>query len=861
MPPTVFLSHSSVDHAFVQSVFDNLPVGIATIFTKSFRNGHELLSEMEKFVKKSAIFVLFASNSSIASAWVNFELNQAHLQSLTREGFQILVFPTSHDFKHENLPAWMRHFTVDTRPRRPKDVARYITSILLSAPFRTDPGVMTPRGRGQLLDQFDSKFALQLREIGQSPNVLIFSGLPRIGRRTFAKLAFDRAYPSLPRLAFGPTIELNLWSDSEDLFLRLRGTIDEDSSVARRASLFSHFCALSNEEQISEIIKSLTHFSSLGEASLLLFPTNLYDDTGRLRAWISNLFLSLHQKKEVIIGIVSDRAVAEADLLKHQNVLQIRIPPLKDDAIETIFINTCAALGTIPKRVHPTLLKIIGGHPDLARAAARLASQMGQEVIASDPAALFDFQEGILKNNIQDKSLSATQKAILIILSWVPSLPSATLLSIIKEDGVDELAFSDAVRGLIIGCLVEYIDNDVVISSAVRYYVRRRFGYGDSIYLRRLSKYLEHAVRNSSSSKGLSNSLVDAAIFAICLEGRAVPKELKRIITPAILQRIIADAYRAGRDDEEMYRKVIKWGEYADNIEMPNDTRWQILSTVCQAHIRLREFASARDKLAILDNGKAPERFFIAGFLERQCGRPKEAIKHFQKAIDGRVYRRSSVHQLGLCYLREGQFDSLKKLLDKKSSDAAGSEILLDIKAQFEIVEGHYSEAQATIAALRQLPDDAGRSHRCEAWLFYKRGDANTAIRILTQIVKNSSRREVESRYYRAIIAVDANRPEIFQEDYEYILNHGRYKKDDMLRRLRMRKALTEGDWRSAEQEIEGVDNKNFSDMGLYKKMLELKARDGSIDFTEAQTADRLAKDIMINQYKRDLFIDEEFLG
>ncbi len=76
-----------------------------------------------------------------------------------------------------------------------------------------------------------------------------------------------------------------------------------------------------------------------------------------------------------------------------------------------------------------------------------------------------------------------------------------------------------------------------------------------------------------------------------------------------------------------------------------------------------------------------------------------------------------------------------------------------------------------------------------------------------------------------------------------------------------MRKALTEGDWRSAEQEIEGVDNKNFSDMGLYKKMLELKARDGSIDFTEAQTADRLAKDIMINQYKRDLFIDEEFLG
>ena len=163
-------------------------------------------------------------------------------------------------------------------------------------------------------------------------------------------------------------------------------------------------------------------------------------------------------------------------------------------------------------------------------------------------------------------------------------------------------------------------------------------------------------------------------------------------------------------------------------------------------------------------------------------------------------------------------FHSLKKLLDKKSSDAAGSEILLDIKAQFEIVEGHYSEAQATIAALRQLPDDAGRSHRCEAWLFYKRGDANTAIRILTQIVKNSSRREVESRYYRAIIAVDANRPEIFQEDYEYILNHGRYKKDDMLRRLRMRKALTEGDWRSAEQEIEGVDNKNFSDMGLYRK-------------------------------------------
>jgi tetratricopeptide (TPR) repeat protein len=817
---------------------------------------------MEEHIKLAAIFVLFASKKSIESSWVNFEVEQARFEKITKENFQILVFPASTDFELKDLPNWMQRAWVDNKRRSAKDVARYISSIILSAPFRGDPQIFTPRGRGQLLDQFDTKFSYQLRDIEKTPNVLVFSGIPRIGRRTFARMAVEHAYPALPRLPTGPTIEFNIWSDSADFYVRLRDIMDDGLSLDVIRATREAFDALQPHQKTTELVRSLGHFSDLGEAVFVLFQAGLFDGSGNLQSWVAELFDELASHKDILLVIITPRSIDEGDILSRRHVLQLSVPALRNEAIESIFINTCSALGSRINRINPTLLNIIGGHPDLARAAARLASQIGQEQVVSTPGTLFDFQDGLLKNNLSDTHLSPLQKAILVLLSWVPRLPSFVVRDIVMDGQASDSEFANAVRGLLLGCLIEYANEDISIASPIRYYVRRKFGQGTTQLLAGLATRLKAALDAIEEEGDVSSSLIDAAIFAIALAGSALPEELRSLISPSTLQRLVTDAYRAGQEDETMYRKAITWGLLGEQMRISEELRNDLLSTVCQSQTRLNEFVSARETIEKLDQRLAPQRHFLRGFLERQTGEIDAAISHFKKAVEVRFFRKSAVHQLGLCLLRQSRLTELRDLLNREGASITTSDVLLDLRCQFEILEGQYPEAEATIRQMRESRDEGGRSYRLEAWLAYKRDhNPRRAIDILSKLITTAERRDIESRYRRACIAATEGMPDIYKEDYAFISDHARYRKTDMLRRLRIRTALRQKDWRSAEQELKDFANLSHSDLGLKRRMLEVKSHDKSLSLSEIQAAKKQAQDIVVKAYERDLVVDEDLLN
>lgn len=104
----VFLSLSHIDRNFVTQVRSRLPGGLAYFYEKGFDSGENLIEAMERVVKDSAIFVLFASRPATASPWVRFEIDQARLQHIQQLRHRVLVFPTDPDVRLSDLPEWLR---------------------------------------------------------------------------------------------------------------------------------------------------------------------------------------------------------------------------------------------------------------------------------------------------------------------------------------------------------------------------------------------------------------------------------------------------------------------------------------------------------------------------------------------------------------------------------------------------------------------------------------------------------------------------------------------------------------------------------------------------------------------------------
>ncbi len=135
MIPQVFLSLSGEDDQFVEGVWRHLPEGLGLFYRQSFQNGQKLLDAMASGVEHASVFVFFASEAAIRSRWVGFEIDQARFATIRRPQLKILVFPLSPNVSPSMLPSWMQQYWIPKAGWQPKDIARYIRTVVTSPPI------------------------------------------------------------------------------------------------------------------------------------------------------------------------------------------------------------------------------------------------------------------------------------------------------------------------------------------------------------------------------------------------------------------------------------------------------------------------------------------------------------------------------------------------------------------------------------------------------------------------------------------------------------------------------------------------------------------------------------------------------
>ena len=768
MSAKVFLSLSYIDRDFVKQVRTRLPAGLAYFYEESFENGELLLTAMERTVNDAAIFVLFASKAAQSSPWVGFEVAQARLQQIQNPRHRILVFPTDLDVRLTDLPEWLRAHWVARAGWMPTDVARYITGVLLEPNVGLSTGAVRVVGRGKTLDKLEQIAADYIARTRASPSVFFLSGFRGIGRRTFAAYYMRNALSANANLPYGPTLQLSPQADLADLHQALRIEVSPTMAADVALSERTAFQGLGLAQQIDEIVRLMSHFAQLGQAITISSAGGFFEDRGDPKDWVMPLLSAI--PKSATLFVVSNRQIPPELVEGAANVVQMRVDELHDKDVRALMIFTAERLQVENFSISDELVRAIGGHADVANAAVRLAAVKGSHILERDPRQLFNIQNTILGESIDDDALTNVQKKILCLLSWVPTLNGCLLENVLLADGDSVDDALSALESLVLGCLVISSGPNYSISPSIRF-LFRRFNVTPPKLLGKFSAELSAEWRIAQEKGNFRADLFEAFVFMHSLEGKALPHELLPLLTPGMLHDVVRETYARGKDetDTETLERVILWGRIAEQMKMSEATREEILSTVARARIRLGKFADAEETI----KGMASRRYrsvpFLMGHLYRRQEKYPKAIEMLLEAVRDNKFNRSAVHELALAYKKSGCLNELRKLLTEHGNLIHDSAMFADFQIGIDLARGDLPAAEAGIENLRRIPDDDGRSGIRAAQLLMRRQQYDLAKEALNQLLSAHQGNTLRTRSIRAICAARDGDFDLARKDIDFV--------------------------------------------------------------------------------------------
>lgn len=239
-----FLSHSSADKDhYVRILAKNIRKEAKVFDEETFEAGMSPLEEIMKGLDESSLFVVFLSNSALASKWVNDELLSAKAlldESKLARIYPIIIEPGL-QYDDPRIPDWMRE-NLNIQPiLRPTIAARKINARLIELSWAHHPRLKQRKeifvGRNDLITSFEQR----LDDFSQpTPVAVIASGLPAIGRKSFLQSAAKKANLVRDSYEF-PVVSLTANDGIEEFILKIAdlGFIPTTFNDLKLATTFS----------------------------------------------------------------------------------------------------------------------------------------------------------------------------------------------------------------------------------------------------------------------------------------------------------------------------------------------------------------------------------------------------------------------------------------------------------------------------------------------------------------------------------------------------------------------------------------------------------------------------------------------
>ncbi|MER8789989.1 toll/interleukin-1 receptor domain-containing protein [Mesorhizobium sp. M0983] len=840
----IFLSHASEDKEFVRTIYDRLDAAGVFYDVRSIDAGEKTIEAMESGIEKSAVFVFFHSPHS-NKPWVNFEQDLARIHSIIKTGVKILVCPL-YEESYKTLPLWMQQYMTTTPAYRASDIVRTIIHLQTMSIREQKDAREIFVGREALLRRVELELLSAPSRIGTPVQHIILSGLPGMGRTTFATSVVESSFSAM-RPA-GPAFDLPDMADAVDLYLRLKEDLDGAMSKEEIERQIAAFQGLDVDRQVELILKALSHWADLNQVVVLKTRWGLRDRSRQLKPWISTLFKSSQAVRNLRIIYISERRLPPEETAQFLNVMQFEVAELTDEDIQYI-LSKKTDRRFFDANLSAYIATKIRGHPATAHYVSFLTNGgMSFDTINSNPTPIYAFQDRTLESIFQSKSLTVLQESLLEVLGWFPRLPFSVL----------EKVFNDTNRSNLTQEIWGLLDYSLVILGDGGYYrvpevVSSRIKRLPGLRATEIFKNVRDIIQEQVKEGVLESELIDALIISVVETGGDLPKELKGILTSASLLSLVQEQFLAVRamkgKNQEKYIRIYNLSKLAFVMKASDDAVEQILFTGGDAAIRGGQYPD--DIIDFMSKKALPSVYYLIGsyafYSEKNYDK---AVVNLEKALKLKHFRVRNTRLLAKSYIRRQSFHEAYEVLGRlPEAQLFRDSSLLVLKIRALRGMRLNKEAEELEAQLQKVSDEFGNVALYLAGRSLREGRFDTALKHLEKARESPRVNQLSIALFECAISIERGDASSLPQTVELAISAGR--QFDAWQ-LQARMALSEGDWKTALALISQISRKDYFDLALEQRALNSKKASEEVTRDAAALADidRRLLEIMVLSVK-----------
>jgi len=684
-----FLSHSSNDKEFVTKVASELGRQFCAFDTYAFATGVEFRKSIEEGLDISAVFVLFASKSSLGSLWVDFEIDEAWFRRIQRAMPSSLVYIIDSSVSISDVPEWLRRARF-RHQISPKVIAREVRSQIEELLRERQSPVFV----GRVAEMEELEQAMIPLNGSPPPRVLAVFGLLGIGRRALIR----RISPGLLNISRNLQVRIQDGDSANDLCAIVADLTEPYSTRKGLDRILADIRDLTPDRAIKRTLVNLRNAISSGELPILIDEGGILDSEGFIMEPTKSLLSAVAPNDELYVFMVLRR--------RPQGNPESLPPIVRVDELSQR--ETSRLLAVLANRSElqlshaqiSELTEYVHGYPPAAHFAIQQALEYGIDLVIKDKHILREFQTSVFLRYLSKVALSPTEEKLLRLLAFYSPLPFGTIAVVV------DLEFEDL--GIL---LVRLIDHALVvvdgrglyrIADPVTYATNRAFGLPNNdehtAVAAALAEFLEREELGIPQLQ-LSRVFFRAARLSGDLDAASKANHLASDLIA------LAESLYHSRG----YLEAIAVG-YSAVEERPSSESAR--SYLVRALIQEERWVEAESQLRELEH-HAPRRnvLFLQGFLHRNRGETQAAIKAYSEAADLGRKGAAISRELAQCYLLERDLDNASRYIRRALSRHGDNPYVLDIQAKVATLQNDESEARKALSQL-ELIDKSFYYHR-----------------------------------------------------------------------------------------------------------------------------------------------------
>lgn len=740
-----FLSHSSYEKSFVTQVFDYLGASQAHIDSVTFEKHRFNIDAIHKALDTSELFVLFISNESLDSSFVDYEAIVA-LEKLGSGLLRRIMLICIDTISLDRIDSKLRNLNIVTLASSVGACCRMIQSALIELDIETATPSEVFIGRE---DETKSLRKALTRPSAESPAVLVLSGIDGVGRTTLAKQVFLNLLPTFSR--FVPAA-ISRNSGIDDLFravVRARGR----TTVAEAARELVDFGSADYSGQVAILQSEVEHVLNENETLLLTDYGGLMDDEGMYHEYLIDVFEKFHSFYRPCAIFIQRRMPPYSKRKLLPSFHFQRVPPLDErETIELIGARLQAQKLSFTLEQVEKISESVMRHPINVEYAIDLIDDLDGDIDLflkdTSDLAVWRYRRALdFVNRIEFSPLQIKICGLLILFNFLPT----DIISGLCDDAPEEVAV--AIRGLIDRHILEYNDGNYILSAPIVDAVKRsgRFDIkkeDERRYATELLNYIETYKDNDE----ISRSLLEPAVIASLRVGGAAQSQWRQFVLPSHYLVLAREAYdrRDLATTIDLCRLSLQ-----QSAQMSNEALVECYRMLGLSAVRLGDdlvLKEARDNLAKVRSRYSRQvSLFLKGFSFRYKGLLPQAESAYLQCYDKNERNFSVCRELAQVYLALGRPSEAEGYARTAFEAAPNNPFILDVlvgvilgRAKLERLSKDEVESDRELSLLLEELKKYGNS---ESQAFYAHrmaeyhviiGDSSAARRFASDAIKRS---------------------------------------------------------------------------------------------------------------------------